>query len=202
MDNDNEEVQIGNPLWLLVSIPTFFVVWLMFDFVYALVAGIGSLLLLYVIFVWLPNDEARKLNRKQRFQKANKLIREVRELIGAVKDRNVAKNMNEAVTIFESIIQALESKSSYQGIIEDKLVPTLEDCVQELGKWIGHENGRYPLLDEERDELFAILTHKDELFSKWQNNSIDTSEYLTSKFRSKAEMEAAGIDLKGDRNAK
>jgi hypothetical protein len=75
------------------------------------------------------------------------------------------------------------------------LVPSLEDCFQETTEWIGGETGEFPLDKTRRDELFAILTHKDDLFLLWQQNGIDKTSFLTATFRSKMEMESAGINL-------
>ena len=80
------------------------------------------------------------------------------------------------------------------------MVPSLEDCQSELTEWIGNETGDFPISDTRKKELYAILTHKDELFQKWQDDGLDKTGNLTATFRSKMEMEAAGINInEGDK---
>jgi len=190
-----EEIKSGKPEWVLLALPIFFFVWWISDLGFASIAGFGSLIFLLTYFVWIPNDQQRKLNRKERFKKANQLLPVVKKKTQSVEDNDVQENMSRAYLTFKSLVEVLEGKGTYQGIIEDKMVPSLEDCVTELTEWIGNETGDFPITPARKKELFAILTHKDELFQKWQDDGLDKTGNLTATFRSRMEMESAGINI-------
>lgn len=199
---ENQETTSGQPLWMLLAIPAFLLVWLgkggdefVFRLIYSSLAALIVLALTYSIFVWIPNDQARKMNRKERFKKAHELLRVFRTKVESVEDKSVRENMSRAYNTFNSLVGVLESKEKYQGIIEDKMVPSLEDCITELTEWISNETGDFPINSARKRELYAVLTHKDELFQKWQDDGLDKTGNLTATFRSKMEMEAAGINI-------
>ena len=94
---DNEEVKSGNPYWLLLSIPIFFGAWSISNFAYALIAGLGSLTLIFTIFVWLPDDKARKINRKIKFAEGRKFITIIKSQIDKVIDSKIVKEIQKAL---------------------------------------------------------------------------------------------------------
>lgn len=200
---ENEEVTNGQPLWMLLAIPVFLLVWwmtgeteLVFRLIYSVLAALGIASLAFAIFVWVPNDQARKLRRRIRFEKSEKLISANRKSLRKISDKAVQENMSKAISIIEGLVNDLKAKSVYQGIIEENLVPALEDCLVQLDRWYLDQNNEMPLKEAEKEELFTLLTKKDELFLSWQNSEIDPTGYLTSKFRSQNQMQSAGINPK------
>lgn len=195
----DQEIKNGNPLWLLLALPVFFLVWWLIGIGYAFIAGPGALALIYVVFVWLPDDQARKVNRKLKFGEARKLLRRATQQVKEVGDRQISKEIDVALLTLEGLIDSFESKSSAQGKIEVKVVPMLQNLTGLLDRWLGHESGKYPLEKQEAKQIRGILIHFDDLILKYQKDGIDSTDtYMTGLFELETDMQSAGIDPEGD----
>lgn len=190
----NQEIKTGNPAWLFLAIPIFFLVWYFAGIGYAFIAGPGAVALLFVVFVWLPNDEARKLMRKEKFAEVKDLIDDVPSKLRIIKDNEIVKHVGQGVLVFNGLIKNLESKGAHQGKIEEKLLPTVQDLMNLLSDWIGHESGEYPLEPDKAKRTRGILVHFDDLVLKYQKDGIAKTDTLTSLFELESDMQAAGIN--------
>lgn len=209
LENFDEQEEVSSELsyWILLIAPlaAFFLTWylkadseFMFQLAYSALAAFAGIVLALIIFVWIPNDQMRKINRKLRFEKSEMLIDKCEMVLRNIKeknkeDREVKENMTRALATIQELIRVLKLKTSYQGIVEDNLVPGLLDCLVQLYTWYKNQTQAEVLGDADKDELYTLLTQKDELFQTWQKSGTDPMRYLTSKFRSQNQMQSAGV---------
>jgi hypothetical protein len=88
----------------------------------------------------------------------------------------------------------LKLKTTYQGIVEDNLVPGLFDYLMQLYAWYKDQTKKEGLDQVKKDKLYILLIKKDDLFQSWQSAGTDQMPYLTSSFRSENHMQSAGIN--------
>ncbi|KKS94485.1 MAG: hypothetical protein UW68_C0022G0004 [Candidatus Collierbacteria bacterium GW2011_GWB1_44_6] len=194
------EIKNGNPLWLLLSIPVFFLVWWLLDVGYAFIVGPGVLAILFVLCVWLPNDQARRLNRKIKFAEARKLLTAATLLLKKVSDSSIVEEVEKALLTFKGLIDGLEGKGTAQGKIEEKVIPMLWNLSELLKRWRGHESGHFPLEASEAKKIRGVLLHFDDLILKYQRDGIDSTDtYLTGLYELETDMQSAGINPEGGR---
>lgn len=206
---EEEDVSSGQPYWILIALLSFFLTWMwtadfgfVFQLAYSVLAAAATIVLTLIVFVWIPNDQMRKINRRRRFEKSEMLIDKCREVLRKIKendskDRDVKENGARAVATIQELVRVLKLKTSYQGIVEDNLVPGLLDCLVQLYTWYKDQVMAEVLDKDNKDELYGYLTQKDELFRSWQVSGTDPMRYLTSKFRSQNQMQSAGIHSSG-----
>lgn len=202
----DESVSAGKPGLILLALPVFFIVWILkaddpfgFRLAYSALFTIVTIVLTLIAFVWIPDEQWRKIKRAKRFKDSEKLIAKCSSIIKKIKnnsrqDREVIENVSRAMTTIESLVYDLKLKSKYQGIVEDNLVPGLIDCLVQLYQWQQDQAGADTLSASDKEELFVLLTQKDDLFQTWKTSSKDQVLYLTSKFRSQNQMQSAGIN--------
>ena len=195
----------GNAYWILTALPVFIFMWFwkaddvfVFRLAYSALAAIATIFLSIIIAVWIPNEQMRKINRQRRFEKSEMLIDKCKMVLrnikeNDVKDREVKENGTNAISTIQDLINLLKLKTSYQGIVEDNLVPGLFDYLIQLYTWYKNQTQK-ALGETEKDELYNLLTQKDELFQTWKKSGTDPLPYLTSKFRSQNQMQSAGIN--------
>lgn len=192
---EKEEIKSGNPLWLLLTIPVFFLVWWKVSLVQAGIVSVGVFALLYVIFVWLPDDQARKLMRMAKFVEARKLLDLVAKQLRKIKDLEIQTEDGKALLTFKGLIDTFEAKKTIQGKIEEKVIPMLQNLSGLLARWLGHESGEFPLDKEEAKKIRGVLLHFDDLILKYQKDGIDSTDtYLTGLYELETDMQSAGID--------
>jgi 4-amino-4-deoxy-L-arabinose transferase-like glycosyltransferase len=205
--DEQEEVSSELPYWILFLAPlaAFFLTWFwkadndfIFQLAYSVLAALAGIVLTLVIFVWIPNDQLRKINRKLRFEKSEMLIEKCRLVLKNIKennakDREVKENGASAIATIQELVRLLKLKTSYQGIVEDNLVPGLFDYLIQLYAWYKDQLMAKALDSDKKDKLYNFLTKKDDLFQSWQSSGIDPMPYLTSSFRSENHMLSAGI---------
>ncbi|KKU32578.1 hypothetical protein A3K29_05720 [Candidatus Collierbacteria bacterium RIFOXYB2_FULL_46_14] len=195
-----EQKPSGNPLWLLLTLPVFFLVWWLAAIEYAFIIGFGTFVTLYVLFVWLPDDQARKLNRIAKFSEAKKLLKFATLQLNKVRDSEIVEEDGKALLTLEGLINEFESKKTVQGKVEEKVLPMLRNLTGLLKRWLGHESGMYPLETVEAKKVRGILLHFDDLILKYQKDGIDpTDTYLTGLYELETDMQSAGIDPEGGR---
>jgi len=204
--NEDEDVSSGQPGWIFLSLPVFFLVWMLkaddpfgFRVAYASLAAIATIILVIIVAIWIPNDQMRKINRRRRFDKSETLIEKCKMVLrnikeNTAKDREIKENGARAIATIQELIRVLKLKTSYQGIVEDNLVPGLLDYLIQLYTWYKDQTMAEILEKDEKNELYGFLTQKDELFRTWQVSGTDPMRYLTSKFRSKNHMQSVGIN--------
>jgi len=205
--DEQEEVSSELPYWILFLAPlaAFFLTWFwkadndfIFQLAYSVLAALAGIVLTLVIFVWIPNDQLRKINRKLRFEKSEMLIDKCEMVLRNIKennakDREVKENGASAIATIQDLVRLLKLKTSYQGIVEDNLVPGLFDYLIQLYAWYKDQLMAKALDSDKKDKLYNFLTKKDDLFQSWQSSGIDPMPYLTSSFRSENHMLSAGI---------
>ena len=192
---EQPEIKNGNPIWLLGALPVFFLVWWIVGIGYAFIAGPGALAVLYVLCVWLPNDEARKLTRKAMFVKARALLRDyIPSQLRKIADREVVSECEKALLMIKALIDNFEQKSTVQGKIELKILPTLQNMSGLLTRWHSHEIGELPLPKDQLVKVRNDLLHFDDLIKSYQAGGIDQSGYLTQLYETETDMQSAGID--------
>lgn len=203
---ETEEESSGNAYWILAALPVFAFVWFwkaddifVFKLAYSALAAIATIVLTIIIAVWIPNEQMRKINRKRRFEKSEMLIDKCKMVLRNIKennakDRDVKENGARADATIQELVRVLKLKTSYQGIVEDNLVPGLLDYLVQLYTWYKDQIMAEVLDKDNKDELYGYLTQKDELFRSWQVSGTDPMRYLTSKFRSQNQMQSAGIN--------
>lgn len=193
-----EQTKNGNPAWLFLAIPVFFLVWWLAGIGYAFIVGPGTMAILYVIFVWIPNDQARKLNRKFKFSEARKMLKEVSSQLRKVDDGLILEEVSKSLLTFKGLIDSLEEKNTAQGKIEEKVLPMLRNLSGLLTRWLGNESQMYPLDRAEAKKIRGILIHFDDLILKYQKDGIDSTDtYLTGLYELETDMQSAGIDPNG-----
>lgn len=193
-----DNIQSGNPLWLFLAIPVFFIVWWLAGIGYAFIAGLGALAIIYVLCVWLPDDQARKLTRRFRFKEARKLLKTVTVQLKEVKDPEIVAENRKALLTLEGLIESLEGKSTAQGKVEEKVLPLLRNLSELLTRWQGHESGMFPLEKQDAKKIRGVLLHFDDLILKYQKDGIDSTDtYLTSLYELETDMQSAAIDPEG-----
>lgn len=203
---ETEEESSGNSYWVLAALPAFFFVWFWkaddgfaFQLAYSALAAIATIILAIIIAVWIPNEQMRKINRKRRFEKSETLIAKCKMVLRNIKenntkDREVKENGDRATATIQELVRVLKLKTSYQGIVEDNLVPGLLDYLVQLYTWYKDQTLAEILEKDDKNELYGHLTQKDELFRTWQASGTDPMRYLTSKFRTQNQMQSAGIN--------
>jgi len=170
-----EPIKSGNPNWLFLTIPIFFLVWWFASIEYAFIVGPGVMAILYVVCVWLPDDQARK-----------------------VRDVVILEETKNALLTFKGLIDSFEVKSTAQGKIEEKILPMLRNLSGLLTRWLGNESGMYPLDKAEAKKIRGVLIHFDDLILKYQKDGIDSTDtYLTGLYELETDMQSAGIDPNG-----
>lgn len=195
-----EPIKSGNPYWLFLTLPVFFLVWWKFSLIQAAIYGLGTFLVLYVVFVWLPDDQARKLTRKIKFSEARKLLMFANFQLKKVEEEQIVDEVQKATKTLKFLIDNLESKSTAQGKIEEKVLPMLQNLSGLLKRWLGHESGEYPLERDEAKKIRGVLLHFDDLIMKYQKDGIDTTDtYLTGLYELETDMQSAGINPTGDK---
>ena len=203
---EEEDASSGQPYWILFALPAFFFMWFLrandvfvFRLAYSALAAIATIVLCTVVFVWIPNDQMRKIERLRRFANSKTLIDKCRELLGKIKehnakDRDVIENGARALATIQELVRVLKLEPSYQGIVENNLVPGLSDYLVQINAWRQDQTGASILAQADKEELYILLTKKDELFNSWRLSSGNPMQYLTSKFRSQNQMQSAGIN--------
>ena len=203
--SEDEEVSSGQPGWIFLSLPVFFLVWMLkaddpfgFRVAYASLAAIATIILVIIVAIWIPNDQMRKINRRRRFVKSETLIEKCKMVLKKIKentskDSDIKENGARAIATIQELIRVLKLKNSYQGIVEDNLVPGLFDYLIQLYTWYKDQVMAEILEKDVKVELYGDLTQKDELFRTWQASGTDPMRYLTSKFRTMNHMQSAGI---------
>ena len=193
-----EPIKSGNPNWLFLTIPIFFLVWWFASIEYAFIVGPGVMAILYVVCVWLPDDQARKLDRKFKFIEARKMLKEVSSQLRKVRDVVILEETKNALLTFKGLIDSFEVKSTAQGKIEEKILPMLRNLSGLLTRWLGNESGMYPLDKAEAKKIRGVLIHFDDLILKYQKDGIDSTDtYLTGLYELETDMQSAGIDPNG-----
>lgn len=205
-ENEDEETSNGQPGWIFLSLPVFFLVWMLkaddpfgFRVAYSSLAAIATIILVIIVAIWIPNDQMRKINRRRRFDKSETLIDKCKMVLrnikeNTAKDREVKENGDTALKTIEWLIKTLKLKTSYQGIVEDNLVPGLFDYLMQLYAWYKDQTKKESLDEAKKDKLYFLLIKKDDLFQSWQSAGTDQLPYLTSSFRSENHMQSAGIN--------
>lgn len=206
--DEQEETSSDLPYWILFIAPlaAFFLTWylkadneFLFQLAYSVLAAFAGIVLAVIIFIWIPDNQMRKINRQRRFEKSEMLIEKCKIVLRNIKDndrkdREVKENGSRAIATIQELIRVLKLKSSYQGIVEDNLVPGLLDYLTQLYTWYKDQIMAESLEKDNKDELYNFLTQKDELFQSWQKSGTNPMRYLTSKFRTQNQMQSAGIN--------
>lgn len=180
---------------IFLSIPAFLLAWILFNYLYALVIGLGSAVLLYVLFVWIPADKFQKQLRKTKFVEARKTIKEVRKLTQQIALSNLKADLLEACNLAEGLVEALANKSRHQGKVEESIHPLLKNMHKQIERWLIHEGGKQPLSSVDAEKLLGILLNYDALFLKYQEGGLKADEFLTSLYHSETAMLELGIDI-------
>jgi hypothetical protein len=194
--NNQNYVPAGNRIFLLfLALPIFLFTWWLLNYFYALVIGIGSAALLYVLFVWIPADKVQRQLRKVKFQEAKKTIKEIEKLNGNISRQTLKKDLLEACDLAVGLVEALEKESRHQGKVEESIFPLLENMRKQIQRWLIHESGRQPLSPEDEEKLLGILLNYDSLFLKYQEGGLRSDEFLTSLYHTETAMLELGIDI-------
>ncbi len=201
--SEQKYVPAGNRIFLLfLSLPVFVIAWVLLNYFYALVIGVGSAALLYVLFVWIPADKVQRQLRKAKFIEARKTIREIQKLSRKVDKTDLKIDLLEACDLAEGLVEALSKETRHQGKVEESILPLLKNMEKQIERWLIHESGRQPLSEEEEEKLLGILLKYDSLFMKYQEGGLRSDEFLTSLYHTETAMLELGIDItdleKGD----
>ena len=196
-------VPLGNRIFLIFfAVPIFLAAWWKWNYFYALVIGLGSAVLLYVLFVWVPADKIQKQLRKAKFSEARKMIKEVQKLSRKIRQTDLKLDLLEAVDLAEGLVNALSSEIKHQGKVEENLLPMLNNMAKQINRWLTHESGKQPLTDQDADKLLGIMMNYDTLFLKYQEGGLQSDQFLTSLYHTETAMLELGIDItefeKGD----
>jgi hypothetical protein len=194
--NNQKYAISGRRIYILfLALPAFLVTWWLANYFYALVVGIGSAVLLYVLFVWIPAEKVQKQLRKMKFAEARKVIKDNRKLSGKINNTDLKTDLQEACELAEGLVAALEKESRHQGKVEESLVPLLVNMQKQIERWMVHESGRQPLSAKDHDQLLGILLNYDTLFLKYQKGGLRSDEFLTSLYHTETAMLELGIDI-------
>ena len=186
----------GNRIFIIfLAVPIFIIVWVLTNYFYAFIVGLGSAALLYVLFVLLPEGQMEREMRKAKFGKASKLLKKTRKKIEAIKNTDLKKDLDEACELGFGLISALEKEPRHQGKVEESLVPILENMDKQVDRWLLHQNNEQPLAWDKADKLLGVLFNYDTLFLKYQEGAIRPDEFLTSLYHSETAMLELGIDI-------
>lgn len=185
---------------ILLSLPLFILTWIYSNYFYALIIGIGSAVLLYLIFVWIPADKLHKQFRKARLAESRKLIKEIRRELQSIRQKDLKIDLDEACSLAEGLVLAIEKETKHQGKIEESLLPLLQNMRKQIERWRVHESGAQPLVKADAEKLLGILMNYDILFLKYQKGGIRSDEFLTSLYHTETAMLELGIDVNNTGN--
>jgi len=194
--NNQDYQPAGNRIYLLFfSIPIFLATWWLWNYLYALVIGLGSTALIYVLFVWLPADKVQKNLRKLKFSEAKKTIREVKKQVNKITMTDLKLDLHSAADLAAGLVAGLEKESRHQGKVEENLLPMLNNMLKQIERWLRHQSGKQPLSAEDQEKLLGIMMNYDTLFLKYQEGGIRSDEFLTSLYHTETAMLELGIDI-------
>ena len=194
--NKNNYVPAGNRVFLLfLALPIFLIAWWLFNYFYALVIGIGSAALLYVLFVWIPADKVQRQLRRAKFLEARKTIKAIRQQSHRINKSGLKADLLEACDLADGLVEALSNETHHQGKVEESILPLLKNMHKQIERWLIHESGKQPLSPEDEDKLLGILLNYDELFLKYQEGGLRSDEFLTSLYHTETAMLELGIDI-------
>jgi len=197
MDNKNNSNSLANKrvFAVFLSLPIFILTWIFSNYLYALVLGIGSAILLYILFVWIPEDKLQKQLRRIRFNDSHRILKENRKLIQKVKSNILKSDLTRACEMADGLLTALEKESRHQGKVEESILPLLENMQKQIKRWMMHENRKLPLPKKDAEKLKGILLNYDALFQKYQEGGLRSDEFLTSLYHTETAMLELGIDI-------
>jgi len=197
MDNKNNSNSLANKrvFAVFLSLPIFILTWIFSNYLYALVLGIGSAILLYILFVWIPEDKLQKQLRHIRFNDSHRILKENRKLIHKVKSYTLKTDLTRACEMADGLLTALEKESRHQGKVEESILPLLENMQKQIKRWMMHENKKLPLPKKDAEKLKGILLNYDALFQKYQEGGLRSDEFLTSLYHTETAMLELGIDI-------
>lgn len=194
--NQQKYAPASNRIFLLFfSLPIFLLAWWKLNYLYALVIGIGSAVLLYVLFVWIPTDKIQKRLRKTKFSEAKKAIEAIRKQSNRIGRQNLRDDLLKACDLALGLVTALENETRHQGKVEESLLPLLNNLQKQIERWLVHENGRQPLSPGDEEKLLGVMLNYDTLFLKYQEGGLRADEFLTSLYHSETAMLELGIDI-------
>jgi hypothetical protein len=174
--------------------------WWLWGYFYALVIGIGAAALLYVLFVWIPEDKLQKHLRKAKFSDAKKVIKETRKRCKRIARTELKRDLLGACDLAEGLVDALEKETRHQGKVEESILPLLNNMLKQIERWLIHESGKQPLSSQDEEKILGILKNYDTLFLKYQEGGIRADEFLTSLYHSETAMLELGIDINNIEN--
>lgn len=196
MDTTNSASLINRrSLLVFLSLPIFILTWIYTNYLYALVLGIGSAILLYIIFVWIPDEKMQKQLRKIRFSNALRVLNENRRLMQKINNISLKQDLVRACDVAQGLLEALESESRHQGKVEESILPLLENMQKQIKRWLLHENKKMPLPKEDAEKLTGVLLNYDTLFQKYQEGGLRSDEFLTSLYHTETAMLELGINI-------
>jgi len=197
MENKNNSNSLANKrvFAVFLSLPIFILTWIFSNYLYALVLGIGSAILLYILFVWIPEDKLQKQLRHIRFNDSHRILKENRKLIQKVKSNILKSDLTRACEMADGLLTALEKESRHQGKVEESILPLLENMQKQIKRWMMHENRKLPLPKKDAEKLKGILLNYDALFQKYQEGGLRSDEFLTSLYHTETAMLELGIDI-------
>jgi len=194
--SDQKYSPAGNRIYLIfLALPIFVLTWWQLGYLYALVIGIGSAVLLYALFVWLPADQIQKNLRKIKFADARKAIKNVRKQSKKIANTNLKLDLESAAGLAEGLVAVLEKEPKHQGKVEESLLPMLANMLKQIDRWLLHESGKQPLSAGDQEKLLGIMLNYDTLFLKYQEGGLRSDEFLTSLYHSETAMLELGIDI-------
>jgi hypothetical protein len=194
--SDKKYAPANNRIFILfLTLPIFLLAWWQLNYLYALVIGLGSAALLYVLFVWIPADKIQRRLRKRKFSEAKKAIDAIRKRSQRIARQNLQADLMQACDLALGLVTALEKETRHQGKVEESLLPLLTNMRKQVERWLVHESGRQPLSPSDEDKLLGIMLNYDTLFLKYQEGGIRADEFLTSLYHSETAMLELGIDI-------
>ena len=153
---------------IFFALPIFIIAWWLTNYYYALVIGIGTAALLFVLFVWIPTEKIQRQIRKVKFSEAKKAIKENQRLTAKITQENLKMDLHEACELAEGLVTALEKETRHQGKVEESILPLLLNMGKQIERWLIHESGKQPLSTKDQDQLLGILLNYDTLFLKYR----------------------------------
>ncbi len=193
--NNKTYTPVSNRIFILfLAIPIFIYAWTKLNYFYAVVIGLGSAALLYVLLVLAPTDRLQNRLRKMKFLEAKKIIKGLRKQIKRIRWKNLRSDLFTACNLAWGLVGALEKEPRHQGKVEENLLPMLNNMQQQIDRWLIHERGKQPLTPKDAEKLLGILMHYDTLFLRYQEGGIQADEFLTSLYHSETAMMEIGIN--------